>query len=80
MKFKMNFPVEIFFGEEELDRIGEIAKKHGKMAFVVIDSFLKGSAVEERVERKLIETGVEAVPFYEVIPSDICAHYSRNGE
>ncbi|WP_026487295.1 iron-containing alcohol dehydrogenase [Caldanaerobius polysaccharolyticus] len=85
MRFKVNFPVEIFFGEGEADHIGEIAKKYGKTAFAVIDPFLKGSAVEERVERKLTEAGVEAVPFYEVVPNptveliDKGAEMVRNG-
>jgi alcohol dehydrogenase class IV len=69
MKLKVNFPVEVFFGEGEINRVGEIAKRYGKKAFIVMDPFLKGSTIEEKVGRKLTESGVEFDSFYDVVPN-----------
>lgn len=85
MRFKVNFPVEVFFGDGEIDRVGEITKRYGKKAFIVLDPFLKGSNIEEKVEKELIESGVEFDSFYDVVPNptveliDKGAEIVRNG-
>lgn len=69
MELKINFPVQVYFGEGEVNNVAERVAALGKRAFIVIDPFLKGSAVEERLFADLKAKGLEITPFYDVVPN-----------
>ncbi|MGQ9778332.1 MAG: iron-containing alcohol dehydrogenase family protein [Bacillota bacterium] len=65
--FKINFPVEVYFGRGELKNLPRIAAGYGAKAFVIMDPFLKGSAIQKSVITGLKNEGKEIIEYYEVV-------------
>ncbi len=40
-EFRVQFPVEVIFGNDEVEQIEKIAKRFGEKVFLAIDPFIK---------------------------------------
>lgn len=67
--FDMYFPVRLAVGAGRVSELGEWCAKYGKNAFIVYDPFLKDSKLAASVKEDLMQNGVGAVEYYDVVPN-----------
>lgn len=76
--FKGYMP-KIEFGNEIVERTGEIAAGFGDCAILTIDPFLDKNGVGERIEKSLAAAGVRVVKCTEIEPNPSCFAVDRAG-
>ena len=67
--YVVDLPTRLSFGVGAFDAVGAEVGRFGRRAFVMLDPFLKGSPLEERMGRQLAEAGVKASKWYDIVPN-----------
>ena len=65
----LGIPTTVKFGAGKVKELGENAARFGKKAIIILDPFLKGSALIESMVKDLENSGVESVLFDDVSPN-----------
>ncbi len=69
--FGYYMPVEVFFGNDAIEKIGEYARKLGERAFLVVDNEMKKIGVLNKVINLLTRVNMETVCYGKVVPSPV---------
>lgn len=67
--YTIALPTKVIFGAGSLARLAELARPFGDAAFVMIDPFLKGSALEASVLGQLAAAGIRAALWHDIVPN-----------
>jgi len=68
-RYNVSFPSQLKFGAGSFGETGLSAAALGSNAFVMLDPFLKGSALEDRLDEQLKTTKVRATKWYDIVPN-----------
>lgn len=71
--FSYYMPVEVFFGNGVIEKVGEYARKLGKRAFLVVDNEMKKMRVLNKVTNLLTRANMETVCYDKVVPDPVCS-------
>lgn len=67
--YVVDLPTRMSFGVGTFNAVGAEVARFGRRAFVMLDPFLKGSPLEERMDRQLAEAGITASKWYDIVPN-----------
>lgn len=67
--YLVDLPTRLTFGVGTFDAVGAEVARFGRRAFVMLDPFLKGSPLEDRLDRQFAEMAVTASKWYDIVPN-----------
>lgn len=67
--YTIALPTKVIFGAGSLARLADLARPFGAAAFVMIDPFLKGSALEASVLGQLAAAGIRTTLWHDIVPN-----------
>lgn len=67
--YAIDLPTRLSFGVGTFDTVGTEVARLGLRAFVLLDPFLKGSPLEDRLDRHLSAAGVAGTKWYNIVPN-----------
>ena len=67
--YVIDLPTRLSFGVGTFDAVGAEVARFGRRAFVLLDPFLKGSPLEDRLDRHLSSAVVTATKWYDIVPN-----------
>lgn len=81
MKFEFSLPTKLIFGPGQVEKLGKIAKQHGRKAILVTGrSSARRTGLLGRVEELLEKAGVEYVLFDQIEPNPIYPTVDQGGD
>ena len=78
--FSYYMPVEVFFGNDAIEKIGEYARKLRERAFLVVDNEMKKMGVLNKVTNLLTRVNMEIVCYDKVVPSPVYSQVYQAAE
>jgi len=71
-EFRVQFPVEVIFGNDEVEQIGKIAKRFGEKVFLAIDPFMKEIGLIKKIESYLSQEELKTLIYDEIQSNPPC--------
>ena len=69
--FTCYFP-KVEFGSGKINKIGDIATRYGKKAFLAIDPFLESSNIADKIVKLLEDTNINTIVYSDIKPNPSC--------